>query len=236
MTTRDRILVQALAGFAGRGYEATSLDSLAAELGVRKQTILYYFSSKDELLRGVIDYATAELAGVLSRAAASIDGTPRTAAGHEHVRSIVDSVFRVGARRPELIVLLREVSRLGPKASGDLAAAIDPLVAQAVRALAEVGVDPARSRRVLLTAGAKVVGLATEVEVLRDLGVPPDRGSLRRRRRELLAYLDTELVLRDRTPANTGETGPKSSPEPGATDVRSHLPAHRDRRHVTGKR
>ena len=50
-----------MTGFALRGYEATSLDSLAGELGVRKQTILYYFPSKAELLRGVILYATAEL-------------------------------------------------------------------------------------------------------------------------------------------------------------------------------
>ena len=33
--------------FAGRGFGATSLDAIAAELGVRKQTILYWFPSKD---------------------------------------------------------------------------------------------------------------------------------------------------------------------------------------------
>ena len=132
MTTRDRVLEEALTGFAQRGYEATSLDSLAGELGVRKQTILYYFPSKDELLRGVILYATAELADVLGHSRRRPTATLASAA-------IVDSVFRVGARRPELIVLLREVSRLGPVASRDLAAAIEPLVAQAVTALAEVG-------------------------------------------------------------------------------------------------
>ncbi len=183
-----------MTGFAQRGYEATSLDSLASELGVRKQTILYYFSSKEELLRGVIGYATAELADVLGRAAAPAGGLAGAADGHQRIRAIVDSVFRVGARRPELIVLLREVSRLGPSASRDLAASIEPLVAQAVGALAAVGVDPVRSRRILLSAVAKVVGLATEVEVLRDLGVQPDRGSLRRRRRELLVFLESELV------------------------------------------
>jgi AcrR family transcriptional regulator len=211
VTTRDRVLEEALTGFALRGYEATSLDSLAGELGVRKQTILYYFPCKAELLRGVILYATAELAEVLSHAA--------TADGRARLRAIVDSVFRVGARRPELIVLLREVSRLGPAASRDLAAAIEPLVAQAVTALADVGVDPDRSRLVLLTAGAKVVGLATEVEVLRDLGVQPDRSSLRRRRRELLAYLETELAVMVRPEEKNGETDPKSPRDPGAPDV-----------------
>ena len=40
-STRERVLDAALASFAQRGYEATSLDALAAGLGVRKQTILY---------------------------------------------------------------------------------------------------------------------------------------------------------------------------------------------------
>jgi len=190
-------LEAALSGFAQRGYEATSLDALAGELGVRKQTILYYFPSKAELLRGVIHYGTAELAAVLGQAAtAAAPEAEDRGSEQQPVRAIVDSVFRVGARRPELIVLLREVSRLGPAASRELASAIEPLVAQAVRALAQAGMDPDRSRRVLLTAGAKVVGLATEVEVLRDLGVEPDRASLRRRRRELLTFLEAELGQR----------------------------------------
>ena len=55
MATSDRILDAALASFGTRGYEATSLDAIAAELGVRKQTILYYFPSKEALLEAVID-------------------------------------------------------------------------------------------------------------------------------------------------------------------------------------
>jgi AcrR family transcriptional regulator len=41
-TRREQILDAALQSFGTRGYEATSLDQLAVELGVRKQTILYY--------------------------------------------------------------------------------------------------------------------------------------------------------------------------------------------------
>lgn len=189
----------ALAGFANRGYEATSLDALAAELGVRKQTILYHFGSKDALLRGVIRHAAAEISEVLGRAATgpgADTATGATGGDVQRIRAIVDSVFRIGARRPELIVLLREVSRLGPPASRELAAAVEPLVAHAVAALADAGIDAQRSRLVLLAATAKVVGLATEVEVLRDLGVEPDRGSLRRRRRELLGFVEAGLGVR----------------------------------------
>ena len=40
--------------FGRRGYEATSLDALAAELGLTKQTILYWFPSKEALLDAVV--------------------------------------------------------------------------------------------------------------------------------------------------------------------------------------
>ena len=70
-STQDRILDAALAAFADRGVEATSLDSLAATIGVRKQTILYWFSTKEQLLLAVVDHAVAELGGRLSDAALS---------------------------------------------------------------------------------------------------------------------------------------------------------------------
>ncbi|MCU1352131.1 MAG: putative TetR family transcriptional regulator [Acidimicrobiales bacterium] len=186
-STRERILSAALTGFAHRGVEATSLDALAAEIGVRKQTILYHFGSKDDLLRAVIVHAADELADVLGGTASPRSGN------RDPLGAIVDAVFRLGAHRPELLALVREVSRLGPPASTALVAAIEPLVGPAVDRLVAFGGDPDRSRRVLLTAGAKVIGMATEVEVLRDLGIAPDRASLRRRRRELLGYLHAEL-------------------------------------------
>ncbi len=67
--TPERILDAALAAFADRGVEATSLDSLAVEIGVRKQTILYWFPSKEQLLLGVVDHAVAKLGARLSEAA-----------------------------------------------------------------------------------------------------------------------------------------------------------------------
>ncbi|MCU1370599.1 MAG: putative TetR family transcriptional regulator [Ilumatobacteraceae bacterium] len=188
-STRERILAAALAAFAERGVEATSLDSVAAEVGVRKQTLLYWFPSKEQLLFGVVDHAVDELGRVLSLAAVS-GGTDLVG----QITAVVDATFRLGSIRPELLAVVREVARLGPPASTHLARAADPLVATASSVLSPSGrVDDVRIRRVLLAAGARVVGIATEAEVRADLGLPADLAWLRDRRGALIASLTTSL-------------------------------------------
>jgi TetR/AcrR family transcriptional regulator len=166
-STGERVLDAALASFAQRGYEATSLDALAAGLGVRKQTILYYHPSKEALLEAVVERAATDLGQVL------LDGAGRPEA-------VVDAVLRLGAARPELLALVREVVRLGPPVSTRLLARLEPLITSA-------GARLGRAR--ILATAAMVVGLATEVEVLRAAGTEPDLAWLRRRRTALLAEL-----------------------------------------------
>jgi AcrR family transcriptional regulator len=48
--TRERILDAATDLFGLRGVDAVSLDVIATEVGVAKQTLLYWFPSKDELV------------------------------------------------------------------------------------------------------------------------------------------------------------------------------------------
>ena len=101
-STSERILDAALTSFGGRGYEGTSLDALAAGLEVRKQTILYWFPSKEALLEAVVDRSVAELSGALE---ASLAGA---GSGWAQVEAVVRSVFRLAARRPALLGLVRE--------------------------------------------------------------------------------------------------------------------------------
>ena len=192
MTTKDRVLTEALASFGSRGFDATSLDQLAAELGIRKQTILYYYPSKVELLDAVIDHSSADLAAVLEEALA--DAGP----GWARVEAIIRSVFRLALRRPELLGLLREVSRLGPPAATRLSDSLDPLVTRARDFLeAEMAAGNMRTtdaRLVLLSTYSTVLGVATEVEVLRAVGIEPTLRSMVIRRRELLRFLHSALV------------------------------------------
>jgi AcrR family transcriptional regulator len=191
-TTQERILDAALASFGTRGYEATSLDALAAGLGFRKQTILHHFGSKEKLLEAVIDRSAAELSVVLESALAG------AGSGFDRIDALVRAVFRLAARRPELLGLLREVSRLGPPAADRLVECLEPLVERAKLYLAaQMAAGTVRQqdpRLLLLNAYSTVIGVATEVEVLRAVGIEPTARSLVRRRNELLAFLRSALL------------------------------------------
>lgn len=192
-STRDRVLDAALGSFGTKGFEATSLDQLAAELGVRKQTILYYFPTKAELLDAVVDRAAADLTVALEAA------VNRAGPSFARVEGIVRSVFRMALRRPELLGLLREVSRLGPPTATRLVEALEPLV-QSATAFLEAEMDAGRMRRcdarlLLLSVYSTVLGVATEVEVLRAVGIEPTLRSTAVRRRELLNFLRSALLV-----------------------------------------
>jgi AcrR family transcriptional regulator len=192
VSTKERVLDAALTSFGSRGFEATSLDAIAAELGVRKQTILYYFPSKDALLDGVIDTSADELTAELERTLG------RAGDGWGRVEAVVRKVFRIAARRPALLGFLREVSRLGPPASTRLAARLDPLVKRAQGFLEEEmaagRLRPRDPSLVLLAAYSMVVGVSTEVEVLGALGQDQTLRALVRRRNGLLSLLRDALV------------------------------------------
>jgi AcrR family transcriptional regulator len=190
--TADRILDAALASFATRGYEASSLDGLAASLEITKQSILYWYPSKEVLLESVISRSAAELAETLEGALDAAGG------GWDRVEAVVRSVFRLAARRPELLGLLREAARLGPPAATQMTVALDPLVQRASEFL-EAQMDAGTMRRhdprlLLLAIYSTVIGMVTEVEVLRALGEEPTARSLVRRRADVLALLRSALL------------------------------------------
>ena len=191
-STRERILDAALTAFGLRGFDSTSLDDLAAEVGITKQAILYHFSSKQELLAATIELAVQELGGALSEAA---DAEAR---GFQRIEDLVRATFSLAARRPEVLGLVRIVSRQGGTASGKLASSMGFMLAEAVK-FVEEEMSAGRFRRLeprmlLLAVYSAVVGVATEPEVMRALGLEPDLRSLVRARRETIEFLRAALV------------------------------------------
>ena len=213
----------ALAAFGTRGFEATSLDAVAGELGVTKQTVLYWFPSKVALLEAVIERAADELVRALDDAAA---GPP---AGPARIDAVMRVVFRFAVRRPELLGLVREAGRLGPEVAADVGARLAPLVDRAValldREMALGSIRRADPRMTLLFLYATVVGVATEAEAVRAVGLQPGPMTLARLRRELFAFvraaLGATLVQVDASSTSTANATQTASTNPMATR-RSH--------------
>jgi len=67
--TRAGIQDAALALFAGRGYDATSLQDIADELGLTKAAVYYHFPSKLELLQSICEPVYEGVAAIIERAA-----------------------------------------------------------------------------------------------------------------------------------------------------------------------
>jgi TetR/AcrR family transcriptional regulator len=181
--TARRILDVALTTFASRGVAATSLDTVAAAAGCSKQTLLHHFGSKDGLLDALLVVVAGELADAVNA------GLSRPEGEWERLDAVVRAVFRLAARRPELLSLVREVGRLGTPFVDRLAGSLEVLSDRAVTFLrvgVARGVFRAHDHRiVLLSAYSSVVAAATEVETLRQLGVTPGMRILVRRRRAL---------------------------------------------------
>ena len=102
-------------------------------------------------------------------------------------------MFRFAVRRPALLGLVREANRLGPGGGGPAGGGGPPLVQRAIDFLAgemDAGtIRRADPRLLLLFMYATVVGVATEVEVQRAVGLVSSPGALRQLRRELFAFV-----------------------------------------------
>ncbi len=87
---RDELLGKAADLFSRRGYANTTIQDIAQALGLSRSSLYHYFSSKEEVLRALIDAATAGSYDFLARLR---DDTSLTAA--ERLRqAVLSSVTR----------------------------------------------------------------------------------------------------------------------------------------------
>lgn len=186
--TRAEILDASVDLFGARGFGATSLDDIAGRVGVAKQTLLYWFPSKDELLDAVLGQTALELAATIEAAVRAAPDEPLA-----RIEAVVKAVFRPAVRRPALLGLVREVSRLSPTHAERLTLQVQPFVRRATEYLGEQmaagRLRTADPRLVIALAYATVVGVATEPEALRAVEWPATPSGLRRLRAEMIDFL-----------------------------------------------
>jgi AcrR family transcriptional regulator len=96
----DSLLDAAVALFNERGYEATSMDELAARLGVTKSAIYHHVPSKVELLRLALDRALDALFALTEETGAT------TGPAIDRLEYVVRGSVRVLARELPFVTLL----------------------------------------------------------------------------------------------------------------------------------
>jgi AcrR family transcriptional regulator len=112
---RERILEEAVKLFYERGFTGTTLDDIAAELGVTKPFIYTHFRSKTDLLAALCK-PTIELSLEAVARASESPGSP-TARLH---RAIVDFTQVVLSRQANIAIYFREEKNLAPDALAEI--------------------------------------------------------------------------------------------------------------------
>ena len=189
---RSTIVEEAIRAFGREGYNGASLDQIATGVGVRKQTLLYYFPNKEALLEACLAAAGERLAQEISSALADKETY------WDRAEAVIHAVFGLAEEWPEFPMFIREAGRLGPLAFERFAGVLDPLRLRAIEFL-KTGMDNGDVRKqdpalLLFTLYTAVVGSLTEASVLNAVvGAGKGRASLKRREREVVLFVRAAL-------------------------------------------
>jgi AcrR family transcriptional regulator len=112
---RERILEEAVKLFYARGFTGTTLDDIAAELGVTKPFIYTHFRSKNDLLAAVC-LPTIEKSVAAVDNAVNSTGTPT----EKLRRAIADFTRVVLERQANIAIFFREEKHLLPEALAEI--------------------------------------------------------------------------------------------------------------------
>jgi TetR/AcrR family transcriptional regulator len=185
---RSTLVEEAIRQFGREGYHGASLDQIATAVGVRKQTLLYYFPNKEALVEACISAAGERLA---SEIAGALEGKESY---WDRAEAVIHAVFGLADGWPEFPMFIREAGRMSPDAFERFAQVIDPLRRRAMEFL-QTGMDSGEIRKqdpafLLFTLYTAVVGSLTEASVLNAMvGANKSRASLKRREREVMAFV-----------------------------------------------
>ena len=188
---REQLIAEAIRLFGQRGYDAATLDAVAEAAGVRKQSLLYYFPTKEDLFDACVDELSARVARTLEQALERIEEDD------DPIPRVIHAIFKLAQEAPEFPGFMREASWRGPNVVQRFAGVMDPLRKRALVFL-ERGSGKFRKQDpilLLFTIYTAVVGSITKAGVLRAVGGGAGgRAALRKREEELIQFVRAALA------------------------------------------
>lgn len=171
--TKRRIQEAARELFAEKGVQATSLQEIADRLGITKPALYYHFSSREELVRSIVQPLIDDGEAFLHE---------QEALSEVDARTLLEGYFDFHyARRQEIVFLLAELNTLVKLGLIDLVVAWrdrlaallfdgEPTLAQATRAVVALGglqdctvqftdADPGELRTAAVDAACAALGI-----------------------------------------------------------------------------
>jgi AcrR family transcriptional regulator len=108
---RQRLVAAAAERFHHQGYSATSLAEVAKVAGVVPGNVFYYFRSKDDLARAVVDVWVERLTGYMASFEPEVDRWRRLDRFVDQAVALSDMYVTLGC---PLAALARDLRRCGP--------------------------------------------------------------------------------------------------------------------------
>ena len=193
--TKAQILDVSLTAFAEHGYAGTSLNDIADRVGIRRQSLLHHFPSKDALYHAVLLESFADWLALVEGATANQDRK-----GWPQVERVLRAAFQFFEEHPDFVRLARwEALEGGPILTAELGALLRPLFERGA-AFLEREMDAGRLRRydarqLLLTGYGAILSYLSDAPLISSLvdDDPLSPAALKERREHVIDVLRNAL-------------------------------------------